>query len=43
MLMNGLAMHNVPMTTAVTAVIIAFAIAANTALLRLVRTLGHRG
>lgn len=43
LLVNGLAMHNVPMTTAVTAVVIVFAIAANAALLRLVRALGHRG
>lgn len=42
LLVNGLAMHNVPMTTAVTTVVIVFAIAANMALLRLVRTLGHR-
>ncbi len=43
LLVNGLAMNNVPMTTAVTMVIIVFAIAANTAMLRLVRALGHRG
>jgi NitT/TauT family transport system permease protein len=43
LLVNGLAMHNVPMTTAVTMVVIVFAILANMAMLRLVRLLGHRG
>jgi NitT/TauT family transport system permease protein len=43
LLVNGLAMHNVPMTTAVTMVVIVFAILANAGMLRVVRMLGHRG
>ncbi len=43
LLVNSLAMHNVPMTTAVTMLVIVFAIVANMLVLRLVRALGHRG
>jgi len=42
LLMNSLSMHNVPMTTAVTVLVIVFAIVANMLMLRLVRLLGHR-
>ncbi len=42
LLVNGLAQHNVPLTTAVVLVIVAFAVAANTAMLRLGRSFTHR-
>ena len=43
LLINGLAQHNVKLTTAVVFVIVVFAIAANTALLRLGRRITRRG
>ncbi|MGI4951430.1 MAG: ABC transporter permease [Janthinobacterium lividum] len=42
LLVNGLAQHNVPLTTSVVVVIVAGAIAANTLLLRLGRRFSHR-
>ena len=43
LLVNGLAQHNVRLSTAVVLVIVVFAIAANTAMLRLSRRLSPRG
>jgi len=43
LLVNGLAQHNVPLTTAVVFVIVVCAIAANTLMLRLGRSITHRG
>jgi len=42
LLVNGLAQHNVRLTTSVVLVVVAFAIAVNTAMLRLSRMLTHR-
>ncbi len=42
LLVNGLAQHNVPLTTAVVMVIVAFAVAANTVMLRLGRGVTHQ-
>ncbi len=42
LLVNGMAQHNVPLSTAVVFVIVVFAIAANTLMLRLGRRITHR-
>ncbi len=43
LLVNGLAQHNVPLTTSVVVVIVVAAIVANTLMLRLGRNITHRG
>jgi NitT/TauT family transport system permease protein len=43
LLVNGMAQHNVPLTTAVVFVIVVCAILANTLMLRLGRGIAHRG
>jgi NitT/TauT family transport system permease protein len=43
LLVNGMAQHNVPLSTAIVTVIVAVAITANTAMLRLGRWTGPRG
>jgi NitT/TauT family transport system permease protein len=43
LLVSGLAQHNVPLTTSVVVVIVAFAIVTNTAMLRLSRMVARRG
>lgn len=43
LLVNGLAQHNVPLTTAIVLVIVVGAVAANTLMLRLGRRITHRG
>ena len=40
--MNGMAQHNVPLSTAVVTVIVLIAIAANTLMLRLGKRITHR-
>lgn len=43
LLVSGLAQHNVPLSTSVVLLVVVFAIAANTAMLRLSRAFSHRG
>ena len=43
LLVNGMAQHNVPLTTSVVVLVVAGAVLANAAMLRLTRRVGHRG